>query len=252
MHWLNVRPGNLVQSLVHGILLHTLLNGFADPLACCPLRRSFKHATSRHLSGQHLEQHGITHHGAYSRRTPCLCITHGGTAGNVGSLLPCQRQLVLVREELGLLIFVNPSKRLPECGTGRQLIKAHVEHGLPGINPSTTNRACCPGRYRGPSRQPGYGLSGDSLSNLLGRPSFEHGCSDSTPDTGLSRYPGHAASQKGRYQRANALCHLHGPYIDVPSTIAKGQAPLRRLIDQPTAQRLLCITAHSLGQGLST
>ena len=128
LHRVDISGGHLVEGFVDGVLLHPLLQGFADTLTCRPLGSTFQHTTCSSLARQHLEQHGVAHHGTDSRRAPHLGVAHGGSAGNIGSLLPGQRQLFLIREVLRLLILVDAGECLAEGIAAGKLIKAHAQH----------------------------------------------------------------------------------------------------------------------------
>ncbi len=139
LHRVDISGGHLVEGFVDGVLLHPLLQGFADTLTCRTLACPFQHTTCCSLASQHLEQHGVAHHGAHGGSSPHLGITHGGAAGQVGRFLPGQPQLFLIREMGGLLILVDASKRLAEGVAGRQLVKAHAQHGVTSVHPRTAD-----------------------------------------------------------------------------------------------------------------
>ncbi|MNB84708.1 hypothetical protein D3C75_315870 [compost metagenome] len=139
LHLIDVCCGHLVQRLIHGILLNPFFQGFTNALTHGSFGRTFQHTTCSSLARQHLEQHGIAHHGAHGGGSPGLGITHGGTTGQVGRLLPGQRQLLLIGEEFSLLILVDASEGLAEGVAGRQLVKAHAQHGVTSVHPRTAD-----------------------------------------------------------------------------------------------------------------
>ncbi|MNF64574.1 hypothetical protein D3C84_463100 [compost metagenome] len=119
--------------------MNPFFQGFTNALTHGSFGRTFQHTTCSSLARQHLEQHGIAHHGAHGGGSPGLGITHGGTTGQVGRLLPGQRQLLLIGEEFSLLILVDASEGLAEGVAGRQLVKAHAQHGVTSVHPRTAD-----------------------------------------------------------------------------------------------------------------
>ncbi|MNF80389.1 hypothetical protein D3C84_626340 [compost metagenome] len=185
LHRVDVGGGHFIQRFVDGVLLNPFFQGLTNPLTYRPLGCPFQHTTCSSLASQHLEQHGVAHHGAHGGSPPHLGITHGGAAGQVGRFLPGQPQLFLIREMGGLLILVDASERLAEGVAGRQLVKAHSQHGVAGVHPGTAHgpgdssgHGCAGGNF-------GHCLGGYRFGHLLGRTTLEHGCGDSAANRGF-------------------------------------------------------------------
>ena len=198
LHRVDISGGHLVEGFVDGVLLHPLLQGFADTLTCRPLGSTFQHSTGGRLASQHLEQHGVAHHGAHGGSSPHLGVAHSGSAGQVGRFLTGQPQLFLIREMGSLLILVDASKRLAEGIAARQLVKAHAQHSVAGVHPGTAHRSGRPGGHSRAGGNFGHGLGGDRFGYLLGRATIDHGCSDSAADRGFGGHPCHPASGECR------------------------------------------------------
>ncbi|MNE05672.1 hypothetical protein D3C80_982420 [compost metagenome] len=106
-HGVDVSPRNLIECLIHAVLLGPLFERLTEPFTSSPLTHPLEHATTGAFTSQHLEQHGVAHQGANGSCPPGFGIPHGGLACNIGGFFACQLQLLAIREMCGLLISID-------------------------------------------------------------------------------------------------------------------------------------------------